>query len=234
MCHYKDQDLLTCQSCRIPYSDPSKWELLTRCAAFPAGPRVFIRCSEEPTFLGQSFGVTPEGDLCRRCTIIYKAREADKDHDSSRGRSSKATPDLNPLAAEDAPKTPMTRVQERQERLTRMRTARMSQWTAHGMPVAHAGRPVNAEGNQGEESNCVPHSCPFGSKCRYGCASMQARLATQQMENMLLRRRPEDLVDGAASGGGDGDGGEVPPVPRCPFTHYCPIQCMGMYLRSLE
>lgn len=103
------------------------------------------------------------------------------------------------------------------------------------MPAAHAGRAVNAEGTQGEASECVPRGCPFASKCRYGCGSMQARLVTQQMDNMLLRRRrSEDLV-GAA---GDRDGDEVllllSPVPRCPFTYYCPIKCMGMYLRNLE
>ncbi|KAI6439005.1 hypothetical protein MCOR22_008321 [Pyricularia oryzae] len=224
MCHYGDPDLLTCQSCRTPYSDPSKWELTTYCAAFLAGPYVLLRCSEEPTFPGQSFGVTPEGNLCRRCSIIFKARGADKDHNSSSSSTnSEATSDPNPTATADGSKTPLSRNQERLERLMRMRTARMSRWTAHGMPDAHAGRPVNAEGNQGEESGCVPHSCPFGSKCRYGCASMQERLARQQMENMLRRRRPDDMVNGVTSGGGGGDGDgndadEVPPVPRCPFT----------------
>ncbi|KAI6353278.1 hypothetical protein MCOR25_009087 [Pyricularia grisea] len=234
MCHYDDPDLLTCQSCRTPYSDPSTWELITNCTTFLTGPRVLFNCSEAPTFPGRSFGVTPEGDLCRRCTIIQKAREADKDRKSSSSSSSEPTPDPYPNTAAVNDYNPH-RTRE-QERLARMRTARMSRWTAHGMSAAHAGRAVNAEGNQGEGSECVPRGCPFASKCRYGCGSMQARLVTQQMDNMLLRRRrSEDLV----GAGGDGDGDEVlllllSPVPRCPFTYYCPIKCMGMYLRNLE
>ncbi|TLS21829.1 uncharacterized protein PpBr36_09526 [Pyricularia pennisetigena] len=229
MCHYDDPDLLTCQSCRTPYSDPSTWEVMTHCAAFLAGPRVLLRCSEEPTFPGQSLGVTPEGDLCRRCTMIKNAREADLENNSN-SSSGDGTPEADPAATQDGASPAPTRKKERLERLKRMGTARTARWAAHGMAHAHAGRPVNADGPLGEDSECVPHSCPFARRCRYGCASMRARLKAQQMENMLLPRgRPEDLVDGDGAGGD-----EVPRVPRCPFTYYCPINCMGMYLRKLE